>query len=1640
MEYTSYQLVGENTASLNTGSYLNRAEYSLFVKGFATEPWYGLSANDVIELGVWDHNQNLISWKTIGQEKQYNPVTLSYTNTLNFPVTYSYRELISDFILYKNEQILVNPSQELSASFQILSGSYILTYNFVREMAGNISSPLVVKDISPSRKELKLVPLSASTPAYSAFCQKKVLVSDISPLYIDSVKNCPYSNIYSAIAPLYPNEINIIRNVFFLTTDAAIVQFFKNLYEDQWIYRSTSTDTKSETIRIQGIRTYFDNFLLSNLEKIVDFAEVDGRFMGFVSASIERKFAPIGAHPIQPYVEAKAFVFDFFTKYFYTPISNRLSKIYNDKYYSHLKNALNFGNNRLLPIINSGMMDERVDSTDSMTLLLKLQAELPNDIQIQTPCWVTNVSLTPYVVNAIIKSPSSSIIYKIGPPNFSIPIPNASMTNTNLSYTAEDLKIEDQTNREVDVSKNIQELSVDYTDFQNFVVFSSAELRLKIFKNKIINISALSSSLNTLNSNNSTFIATNGSIYPNYSQEYADIQGKINEYIDSFDGYESYLYRGGSYTYKSGSFVSSSYVVEMDNLAAAYDKTNRDSLINNCPEHILTDSNNDEYIIFLSMIGHFFDNIYIYIANMPSERRIGNDTSAEFTRRIVDYMLQTFGWNLDDSLEQSNILNNYLTSEEVGNLNAISAEDRLKIIRNRILINLPQIYKTKGTEEAVKLILACYGIPSSLLSVREYGGMNYADEKASYTTYERVYLRQWNTASQYDTYYLQCPPGSRTYLYKFSVDDAESYTYGIDHALVGGVSDISVGSTTIDGSGGWASGFVRTPNKNSGKIFFRIGNIAGPILKIYSPEFPLFDGNIYSVMLRRNQPDAGFEYPEDPNATPSKFDLYVQRNESGEQILRLTSSVICYDTASNYMFGEAGHILIGGWFTYWNRGGYTGCFDKFQMWRTSLSDNDFENYVDNINSYAFGGSNSHENLIFRMHYDYPIDQRQFVTGSSDILEVSDTNWAGVWQNGNPYFATGSEARLEELYGIYGVNVDYMVSRGAWQGAQTLTPDTCSATGFISSSCYPWQFKVIDYPNTWNISKYGPNKFRNEKIRHISQSIEARFDNLNRSTYVPASSTSPDSNQVGFFVDPQDFKNRDIVRYLGNFDLMDSIGDPSNQFSQSYSSLKTLRKEYADAHLPSGGSKTLYNELLILYKLYFNRSVFESIRNVLPSRANTIVGVLIEPTILERPKYQAKEVSSEINSGSAVYLECAAVHYYKDPLPENRLVTIAGSSAEMERSTSIEVSYIALPVRDYPVNFGGNYIADFADPYNKGHFTGGILSQEELQSLILLPEINFIGVPTYGVAMLPVQFTAQCFNTTAYKWIFGDEALSRINPASFTEIASPTPLHTYEWAGLYTVTLTGYNGGFSNSKTRVDYIKIDAPIIHADFEATPTAGIANSSIFTFTNNSTLANAPLSNLSYLWQFGDGTTSTEINPTHIYANQGTYTVTLTATWGHYSDTEVKSNYIFADTPITPCGGTINATGGQSWPTPYSTTINLGTSTGVVTLRYDMYSVPDRMAVVWNGNTVIDTGYCGDSRYQSQIDSIVGPGNTIRTPSRGTATFNKTESEPQSVTIYVWGPLGGTSWKFSIGCPNSPPDPFPETEDDPPPGGIPL
>ena len=109
---------------------------------------------------------------------------------------------------------------------------------------------------------------------------------------------------------------------------------------------------------------------------------------------------------------------------------------------------------------------------------------------------------------------------------------------------------------------------------------------------------------------------------------------------------------------------------------------------------------------------------------------------------------------------------------------------------------------------------------------------------------------------------------------------------------------------------------------------------------------------------------------------------------------------------------------------------------------------------------------------------------------------------------------------------------------------------------------------------------------------------------------------------------------------------------------------------------------------------------------------------------------------------------------------------------------------------------------------------------------------------------------------SYQWNFGDGS-----PISF----AINPTHLYNSPGAYIVTLTASNFGITCSYT--DTIIITSCV--ASFSYQNTFGTT----FNFTNTS--SNYPTT--IYNWNFGDGSSSSQANPTHSYLNAGTYNVTL-------------------------------------------------------------------------------------------------------------------------------------------------------------------
>jgi PKD repeat protein len=179
---------------------------------------------------------------------------------------------------------------------------------------------------------------------------------------------------------------------------------------------------------------------------------------------------------------------------------------------------------------------------------------------------------------------------------------------------------------------------------------------------------------------------------------------------------------------------------------------------------------------------------------------------------------------------------------------------------------------------------------------------------------------------------------------------------------------------------------------------------------------------------------------------------------------------------------------------------------------------------------------------------------------------------------------------------------------------------------------------------------------------------------------------------------------------------------------------------------------------------------------------------------------------------------------------------------------------------------------------------------------------------------------------AWSWSFGDGTGSTLE----------SPTHRFTVAGNHTVTLTASAGTQSATASRVVTVTNSAsalPPVGASFTATPSAPLAGQQV-QFLDQST--GSPTT---WSWTFGDGATSTARNPTHAYAAQGTYNVTLSASNGQTSATS-SATVLVAGTSVAfrsliSAAAQTSGIGGSVWRTEL-TLFNAGPDSANLTLVF--------------------------------------------------------------------------------------------------------
>jgi len=421
---------------------------------------------------------------------------------------------------------------------------------------------------------------------------------------------------------------------------------------------------------------------------------------------------------------------------------------------------LNFGNNVVISANNVAITED----DNGTYLLVKLYEPLPVEYDLKNQLWIVDKVAESVSFNVSIQVQADNVdqVNRLRGPNFSVRINNKNGQTTPY-YNYSNLLASPVSSSYQKLLSYYQDRSVainiDYSNFSNFIHFSSAVERVNNFVYKLQLIEGYQEQ------QYSQSLISGGSGNQSIAISSIDVaQQSIDNIIKNFDTYEYFLYFNSSswawpkstttqpyQLYSTTSSQASNFLGSVNTIpttatasllwsASYYDATNKDLLHNSIPQYLLDDPSNQPFITFMDMIGQHFDNIWIYYKDLSNRYNATNNPDTGISLDVVGDALRglgtqlytnsnvsdnlyytLFGINPDGSLlppTGSEWITNYVTSS----LTTLSAKEIQQELYKRLYHNLPYLLKSKGTERGVKALISTFGIPDSILTVREFGG------------------------------------------------------------------------------------------------------------------------------------------------------------------------------------------------------------------------------------------------------------------------------------------------------------------------------------------------------------------------------------------------------------------------------------------------------------------------------------------------------------------------------------------------------------------------------------------------------------------------------------------------------------------------------------------------------------------------------------------------------------------------------------------------------------------------------------------------------------------------------------------------------------------------------------------------------
>jgi hypothetical protein len=207
------------------------------------------------------------------------------------------------------------------------------------------------------------------------------------------------------------------------------------------------------------------------------------------------------------------------------------------------------------------------------------------------------------------------------------------------------------------------------------------------------------------------------------------LNGRIRNYYSGVRGSGSLFYERPDPILDIRMAEVEALVLQQQTSASLHDKENNSKITDLVPEHFMRmddEVGNDVLKNFLYIIARSFDSLKVYADQASKLLRVGYGDYDQAPDAALDTVARFFGWDLGGSFVNSDAVQ-YMLGRDVldGPAGNDEIEDRLHDIKvqfwRRVLVNLPYIYKTKGTAESVRALMRAYGVNEGFVRLKEFG-------------------------------------------------------------------------------------------------------------------------------------------------------------------------------------------------------------------------------------------------------------------------------------------------------------------------------------------------------------------------------------------------------------------------------------------------------------------------------------------------------------------------------------------------------------------------------------------------------------------------------------------------------------------------------------------------------------------------------------------------------------------------------------------------------------------------------------------------------------------------------------------------------------------------------------------------------